>query len=666
MAKRQVELITGSPETKIYFRLIHDVRDNDAIKLYGSVGELWSLMTVKQGEGYGVFFVVNEGGDRDEDITGICAVFVDGDDKPMPKPGEWHQMPSFTVRRNAIRWHGFWVVKGLSVEEFRSTQLRLASHYGTDTTVCNLSRVMRLAGTLHLKDPSQPFLMELEDDEMCSWDLCGPFVTHEVHKDLPQVADKLREKRKAAPGAELDHERIVTMAGQYLDRMVKEERVAIEGKGGDAFTLQMCNNLLDQGCTPPTAFELMRDRFNGHCQPPWDHDELEAKVANAATYRENEIGCDAIDTRPLEVIFAKALANVRAAQQGGARTTNRLVSRRGSELTPKKIEWTWPQRFPRAQLSLLAGHGGGGKTTMLVDMAARITRGAQWPDGSGAAKRGSVVYFSAEDATEQTLLPRFMAADGDRDKVHFVTAVKREDGNGVRSFHLQDDLRELEGKVAEIGDVELVVFDPISSYFGRTDTYRNSEVRSVLEPVAEFADRCGVTILGNTHFAKGSKAPASMRILDSVAMSAVARACYVVVEDADNPDRRLFLSAKANLTKRQDGLAFTIAQKHVAEDVFGSHVVWESTGVAQTADEALGAMDSKDRPETAVDAAAAFLQAYLADGPRPVPEVSNAASERDITERTLKRAKTKLRVEYKKSGMDGGWVVFLPRAREIL
>jgi len=87
-------------------------------------------------------------------------------------------------------------------------------------------------------------------------------------------------------------------------------------------------------------------------------------------------------------------------------------------------------RFPRAMLSLIAGHGGLGKTTVLLDMAARITRGSTWPDGDGAAKRGSVIYFSGEDSIEHTLLPRFLAAMGDPERIHFIPAVKREDGEG--------------------------------------------------------------------------------------------------------------------------------------------------------------------------------------------------------------------------------------------
>ena len=340
---------------------------------------------------------------------------------------------------------------------------------------------------------------------------------------------------------------------------------------------------------------------------------------------------------------------------------NRLVSVCASDLTPKQIEWTWPQRFPRASLSLLAGHGGVGKTTVLLDIAACITRGDQWPDRSGRARCGSVIYFSAEDSAEHTLLPRFMASGGITDKLHLVSAIAREDKKGVRTFLLQEDLRELEKMVAAIGDVEAVIFDPISSYFGYADAQKNTEVRTVLGPVAEFADRCGVTVLGNTHFTKSSRPNATARILDSVAITALARAIYVVIEDADDKERRLFLPTKWNLTKRQDGLAFRIGERKVdAAGVTGSCVEWEDAGVATTADEALTAFDNKGREPTAVDEAVAFLRDCLADGPKPVVEVHEDAKEAGIALGTLKRAQQRLGLKPTKTSMAGGWVMHQP------
>ena len=56
------------------------------------------------------------------------------------------------------------------------------------------------------------------------------------------------------------------------------------------------------------------------------------------------------------------------------------------------------------------------KTTTAMDFAATVTVGGQWPDGSPASA-GNVLIWSGEDAIDDTLLPRFMAAGGDRTRV---------------------------------------------------------------------------------------------------------------------------------------------------------------------------------------------------------------------------------------------------------
>ena len=111
---------------------------------------------------------------------------------------------------------------------------------------------------------------------------------------------------------------------------------------------------------------------------------------------------------------------------------------------------------------------------------------------------------------------------------------------------LQADLALLEAKIKELGDVVLVIFDPISSYFGKTDTYRNTEVRAALEPIVDMAGSHDVVVIGNTHLAKERRGSATARVLDSVAMTATVRAVYMVIEDANEPDRRSFVPSRRN------------------------------------------------------------------------------------------------------------------------
>ena len=101
---------------------------------------------------------------------------------------------------------------------------------------------------------------------------------------------------------ELDHPRHIAHGKALLASRVASGSVAVEGDAGDRHTFNVCNELLDIGCLPTTALDLMLEDFNPHCQPPWNADELAAKMANAVRYRQNEIGCDA--RRPMAEVFS--------------------------------------------------------------------------------------------------------------------------------------------------------------------------------------------------------------------------------------------------------------------------------------------------------------------------------------------------------------------------
>src|ERR1700720_3823742 len=134
---------------------------------------------------------------------------------------------------------------------------------------------------------------------------------------------------------------------------------------------------------------------------------------------------------------------------------------------------------------------------------------------------------------------------------------------GRRAFNLQADLALLERKIAEIGDVALVIIDPISSYMGKADSHKNAEVRGALEPASEMADRLKVAILSITHFSKsgsGNSSKALHRFIGSIAFVGAPRAAFAVIEDADNEGRILFLHAKTNMGAKPQGLAYRLVQ----------------------------------------------------------------------------------------------------------
>src|SRR5262249_36843663 len=71
---------------------------------------------------------------------------------------------------------------------------------------------------------------------------------------------------------------------------------------------------------------------------------------------------------------------------------------------PEAVDWLWPGRMARGKYTLVAGEPGVGKTYMLTDVAARISRGSRWPDGS-RAEAGRVLYLTAEDGIADTIRP---------------------------------------------------------------------------------------------------------------------------------------------------------------------------------------------------------------------------------------------------------------------
>ncbi len=335
-----------------------------------------------------------------------------------------------------------------------------------------------------------------------------------------------------------------------------------------------------------------------------------------------------------------------------------LISRRASQIVPQAIEWLWPGRIALGKQVIVAGEPGLGKSQLALWIAATVTRGGAFPHNEGRAPRGSVVILSAEDDAADTIRPRLDAAGAEVARVQIVSAVKREGGR--RGFDLQGDLSLLGQLIENMGDVRLVVVDPISSYLGRVDSHKNAELRAVLEPVGEMAARLRTSILSVTHLNKGGQGgPANSRFIGSVAFVAGPRAAFIVTRDPDDDARRLFLPTKNNLAPEGRGLAFRIAMMETPSGLLAPSIVWDSEGVTMTANEALAAASVTPR-SPGRDGAEAFLRTVLKDGPKAVTDVQAEAERAGLAWATVRRAKTSLSVEVAKIGIQGEWFWSLP------
>lgn len=320
-----------------------------------------------------------------------------------------------------------------------------------------------------------------------------------------------------------------------------------------------------------------------------------------------------------------------------------------ADVEPKPLHWLWKNRIPLGKLTLIAGDPGLGKSLLGVAFAATVTRGVKWPDGA-ECDAGDVLFISGEDDIADTLRPRLDATGADVNRIHQVRHVVDVEGN--RPFCLAD-VAPLETLIQSMHEPALIVIDPISEFMGPTDTHKNADVRAILRPLQELAQRTGTAIVAITHLNKGAGA-AIYRTTGSLAFVAAARAVFAVAKDKDNPARRLFLPVKCNLSADQTGLAYTIAP-NVTGDVV---VQWEPGTITTDADYLLsGPQNAEER--SAVQDAADWLRSELVGDPVASKALFANARRDGHTDITLRRAKTAIGAKAKKES--GKWVWELPK-----
>lgn len=319
-----------------------------------------------------------------------------------------------------------------------------------------------------------------------------------------------------------------------------------------------------------------------------------------------------------------------------------------ADVQPEPVTWLWVSRIPRGKLTILDGDPGLGKSTLALDLAARVTTGRAFPDGAPAGAPAGVVLLTAEDGLADTVRPRLDAMGGNPSRVIALTAVTDERG-AISPLVLPDHLDALRVAIEQVHAV-LVIVDPFTAYLA---SYVNSridhDVRRTLAPLAALAEETEVAMILIRHLNKMSGGPALYRGGGSIGIVAAARAGLLVAEDPDDLSRRVLAVVKANLAPRAPSLAYRIE----STDNGVARIVW----VGESAHTATVLLAVPDEPEerSAVQDAKEWLADLLRDGPKPAAEVYAAAKQAGHPQRTVQRAKAQLGVRSEKLG-SGSWV----------
>jgi len=123
---------------------------------YGTLAEHFDELVKLNERGAGIYITVNEtdgNGRKSKNITRIRALFVDLDGAP-PEPVNNAEVPPHIVMESSPgRYQAYWCFSGrMPLKVFEVLQKELAARFNGDSSVHDLSRVMRLPGFIHRKE----------------------------------------------------------------------------------------------------------------------------------------------------------------------------------------------------------------------------------------------------------------------------------------------------------------------------------------------------------------------------------------------------------------------------------------------------------------------------------------------------------------------------------
>jgi len=322
-----------------------------------------------------------------------------------------------------------------------------------------------------------------------------------------------------------------------------------------------------------------------------------------------------------------------------------------ADVESKPLDWLWPNRIVLGKLNTLAGDPGLGKSFITMDIAARVSTGKAWPDQPDAkAPLGDVLLLTAEDGLDDTIRPRLDAAGADVLRIHAITAVQ-DPGKPEMMFNLASDIQRLATELKRRPNVRLIIIDPITAYLGKTDSYKDSEVRGLLSPLSKLAERHNVAVLMVQHLNKSSGSNAQHRISGSVAFPAASRAVWQIFKDKDDSKRRLMLLTKMNIAAEPMGLAYSLIDS--IPSGIGT-VRWEKDPVELTADDAVGSSGDGSDAANDRDDATDWLNEVLDHGPVLATELQAWVKDQPFSWATVKRAKAKAGIQTKREGFGKG------------
>lgn len=320
----------------------------------------------------------------------------------------------------------------------------------------------------------------------------------------------------------------------------------------------------------------------------------------------------------------------------------------------EQIEWLFYPFIPFGKVTIIQGDPGEGKTTMVLQIIAKLTKGeaifprqeqkieekngAEMPVDSNVdnlMEPVNVIYQTAEDGLGDTIKPRLLAAGADCSRVLVID--DREQPLTMLDIRLEEAIVQTKAR--------LVVLDPIQGFLGaEVDMHRANEIRPLMKRVAVLAEKyhCAIILIG--HMNKNSNGKSSYRGLGFIDFQAAARSVLIVGRIKDEPEVRVVCHVKSSLAPEGKSIAFRLDKDNGFEWI-GEYDI--------SADDLLSGDSRGQKSRKAKE----FLLEILADGGMAQKKIEEEAEKRGIKKKTLRNAKLELEIDSVKRGNQWFWML---------
>lgn len=323
----------------------------------------------------------------------------------------------------------------------------------------------------------------------------------------------------------------------------------------------------------------------------------------------------------------------------------------------EQIEWLLYPFIPFGKVTIIQGDPGEGKTTMVLQIIAKLTRGEPILLNKKSQKEAqqdskenlkqevlsqdnpiqpvNVIYQTAEDGLGDTIKPRLLAAGADCSRVLVID--DQDQPLTMVDVRIEEAIMQTKAR--------MVVLDPIQGFLGTdVDMHRANEIRPLMKRMAVLAEKyhCAIILIG--HMNKNSNGKSSYRGLGSIDFQAAARSVLIVGRLKDEPETRVMCHVKSSLAPEGKSVAFRL-DKETGFQWIGEYDI--------SADDLLSGDARGQKSRIAKE----FLLDILADGGMAQKKIEEEASKQGIKKKTLRNAKQELEIDSVKRGNQWFWIL---------